>query len=101
MGVDHPELDVVAFAVEADQIGAKGGAAVDAQLADALRHLGDEEVVVVELLGRQVEEDVVVLVVDREEPRPDFTAAGHFAEGFSGQIGLRVGPERDHQGKRE
>ena len=48
-GVHHPELDPVAFAMEADQVRADRGAAVEAELADALGDLGDQQIVAVEL----------------------------------------------------
>ena len=67
--IHDPELDPVALAVEAHQVGPERGAAVEAELADALRDLGDQQVVVIELPGSQREKDAVALEVDREDAR--------------------------------
>ena len=78
--VHRPELDPVALAVEADQVGAERGAAVEAELADALRELGDEQVVAIELRRGEREVDAVALEVDGEDAGADLAALGDLAE---------------------
>src|SRR5256712_3730931 len=56
VGVDDPQLDVVAALVEPDQVGADVAAAVDAPLADPLRQLRNHQIVAVELLRLRSEE---------------------------------------------
>ena len=55
--IDHPELDPIGFAVEPDQLGADGAAAVEPELADALGQLGDEQEIAVQLSRGEGEED--------------------------------------------
>ena len=86
-GVHDPELDPVALAVEADQVRADRGAAVEAELADALGDLGDEQVVAVELPRGEREIDAVVLEVDGEDAGADLAALGHLAERAAGAVG--------------
>ena len=73
-GIHDPELDPVALAVEAHQVGAERGAAVEAELADALGDLGDEQVVAIELPRGEREIDAVVLEVDGEDAGADLAA---------------------------
>jgi hypothetical protein len=41
VGVYHPQLDPIGGPMKADQIGADGGPTIQAELANALRKLGD------------------------------------------------------------
>jgi hypothetical protein len=63
MRVDHPELHPVSGTVEADEIRAQGGAAVQTRLPDPLGELGDQEVVAVELVGANPHEQPAALDV--------------------------------------
>ena len=96
-GVHDPELDPVALAVEADQIRADRGAAVEAELADALGNLGDQQIVAVELPRSEREIDAVVLEVDREDAGADLAAFRHLAERSAGAVGT-LGRGRSESG---
>ena len=90
VGVHHPQLDPVAGPVESNQIGSHRGASIEAELADSLRQLGDEEVVAVELPRRQRQVGVVPFPIDGKDAALDLGALGHLGEGLPGTI-LPVG----------
>src|SRR4051794_35203772 len=97
VGVHRPELDPVSLAMKAPQVGADGGAAVEAQLADALGELAHEQVVPVELSRGQAQVDVLVLVVDGENPPAGIAAPGHLRERLPRRVlrgGRRGGAEQ-------
>ena len=107
MRVHDPELDPVVLAVEPHQVRSNRRAAVEAELADALRDLSDEQIVAVELARGQREVDAVPLEIDGEEPGPDLAPPRHFAERAARRVGaLRArraaqsGDEGEEQGGR-
>jgi hypothetical protein len=82
MGIDRPQLDPVALAMEPHQVGAHRGAAVEAELADSLSQLAHEQVIPVELGRGEGEVDSLALVVDGEDSPtaslPRITSANGF-----------------------
>ena len=66
MRVDHPELDPVAGAVEAHEVGPERRATVQPGLTDALRELGDQQIVAIELVGTEPHQEAAPLDVGSE-----------------------------------
>jgi hypothetical protein len=76
VGVYNPQLDAVAGTVESDQVGSHRGATIQPQLPNALRQLGNEEVVAVELVRRNREVRVVAFPIYGEEAALDLSVFG-------------------------